>query len=84
MQDKIKILNDKIALAKQGGGEKRIAKHHDKKKLTARERIDYLLDDESFEEIGMLVTHRTTDFGMEKEIYFGDGVVTGYGTINNR
>jgi propionyl-CoA carboxylase beta chain len=84
MENKIKILNDKMALAKQGGGEKRIAKHHDKKKLTARERIDYLLDDESFEEIGMLVTHRTTDFGMEKEIYFGDGVVTGYGTINDR
>lgn len=84
MQNKINILNDKIALAKQGGGEKRIAQHHQKKKLTARERIDYLLDEESFEEIGMLVTHRTTDFGMEKEIYFGDGVVTGYGTINNR
>lgn len=84
MENKIKTLNDKIALAKQGGGEKRIAKHHDNKKLTARERIDYLLDDESFEEIGMLVTHRTTDFGMEKEIYFGDGVVTGYGTINDR
>lgn len=84
MQDKIKILNDKIALAKQGGGKKRIEKHHEKKKLTARERINYLLDEGSFEEIGMLVTHRTTDFGMEKEVYLGDGVVTGYGTINNR
>jgi propionyl-CoA carboxylase beta chain len=84
MQDKIKILNDKIALAKQGGGEARIAKHHEKKKLTARERVNYLMDEGSFEEIGMLVTHRTTDFGMEKEVYFGDGVVTGYGTINGR
>ena len=84
MEDKIKILNDKIALAKLGGGEKRIAKHHDKKKLTARERVEYLMDEGSFEEIGMLVTHRTTDFGMEKEIYYGDGVVTGYGTINGR
>ncbi|MDD2986346.1 acyl-CoA carboxylase subunit beta [Flavobacterium sp.] len=84
MENKIKILNDKIALAKQGGGEKRIAKHHKSKKLTARERVEYLLDDGSFEEIGMLVTHRTTDFGMEKEIYYGDGVVTGYGTINDR
>ncbi|NHM02441.1 acyl-CoA carboxylase subunit beta [Flavobacterium difficile] len=84
MQDKIKILEDKIALAKLGGGEKRIAAHHAKKKLTARERVEYLLDEGSFEEIGMLVTHRTTDFGMEKEQYYGDGVVTGYGTINGR
>ena len=84
MEDKINILNSKIAQAKQGGGEKRVAAHHAKKKLTARERIEYLLDEGSFEEIGMLVTHRTTDFGMEKEVYYGDGVVTGYGTINDR
>jgi len=84
MKDKIQLLNDKIALAKLGGGEKRIAKQHEKKKLTARERVNYLLDEGSFEEIGMLVTHRTTDFGMEKEIYYGDGVITGYGTINGR
>lgn len=84
MQDKIKLVHDKIALAKIGGGEKRIAAHHAKKKLTARERVEYLMDEGSFEEIGMLVTHRTTDFGMEKEIYYGDGVVTGYGTINGR
>lgn len=84
MEDKIKILEDKVALAKLGGGEKRIAKQHEKKKLTARERVEYLLDEGSFEEIGMLVTHRTTDFGMEKETYYGDGVITGYGTINGR
>jgi propionyl-CoA carboxylase beta chain len=84
MEDKIKILNDKIALAKLGGGEKRIAALHAKKRLTARERVEYLLDEGSFEEIGMLVTHRTTDFGMEKEMYYGDGVVTGYGTIDGR
>ena len=84
MEDKIKSLQDKIALAKLGGGEKRIASHHAKKKLTARERVAYLLDEGSFEEIGMLVTHRTTDFGMENETYYGDGVVTGYGTINGR
>ncbi len=84
MENKIKTLNDKIALAKLGGGEARIAKHHEKKKLTARERVNYLLDEGSFEEIGMLVTHRTKDFGMENEIYYGDGVVTGYGTINGR
>lgn len=84
MEDKIKALNDKIALAKLGGGEKRIATQHAKKKLTARERVAYLLDEGSFEEIGMLVTHRTTDFGMDKETYYGDGVITGYGTINGR
>ena len=84
MEQKIKILEDKIALAKLGGGTKRIEALHAKKRLTARERIEYLLDEGSFEEIGMLVTHRTTDFGMEKEVIYGDGVVTGYGTINGR
>src|SRR6187551_1607303 len=84
MQNKIKTLNDKIAEAHLGGGIKRISKQHSNKKLTARERIDYLMDEGSFEEIGMLVTHRTTDFGMEKEMYYGDGVITGYGTINGR
>ncbi|GGG15036.1 methylmalonyl-CoA carboxyltransferase [Dokdonia pacifica] len=84
MDSKIKALNEKIELAHLGGGEKRIERQHQKKKLTARERIHYLVDDGSFEEIGILVTHRTTDFGMEKEIYYGDGVVTGYGTVNGR
>ena len=84
MESKIKILNDKIAEAHLGGGKNRIAKQHSNKKLTARERIDYLLDEGSFEEIGMLVTHRTTDFGIEKEVYLGDGVITGYGNINGR
>ncbi|TDD97424.1 acyl-CoA carboxylase subunit beta [Flavobacterium cellulosilyticum] len=84
MEDKINLLNEKKALALLGGGAKRIEKQHHKKKLTARERINYLMDEGSFEEIGMLVTHRTSDFGMEKEIYFGDGVITGYGTINGR
>ena len=81
---KIEKLNERIALAHLGGGQHRIDKQHAKKKLTARERIEYLMDEGSFEEIGILVTHRTTDFGMDKEIYFGDGVVTGYGTINGR
>lgn len=84
MDSKIKTLQEKIDQAKLGGGEQRIAKQHEKKKLTARERVEYLLDEGSFEEIGILVTHRTTDFGMEKEIYYGDGVVTGYGTIDGR
>ena len=84
MDPKIKKLKERIALAHLGGGEERIEKQHAKKKLTARERIDYLLDEGSFEEMGIMVTHRTTDFGMEKEVYFGDGVVTGYGTIDGR
>lgn len=79
-----KTLKKIIAEAKKGGGEARIARQHEQKKLTARERIAYLLDEGSFEEMGMLVTHRTTDFGMDKEVYYGDGVVTGYGTINGR
>ena len=62
MDSKIDKLNNRIALAHLGGGQARIDKQHAKKKLTARERIDYLLDEGSFEEIGMLVTHRTTDF----------------------
>ena len=67
-----------------GGGQARIDKQHAKKKLTARERIKYLVDPGSFEEVGELVTHRSTDFGMEKQLIYGDGVVTGYGTINRR
>ncbi|HKJ06431.1 MAG TPA: carboxyl transferase domain-containing protein, partial [Flavobacteriaceae bacterium] len=84
MDTKIEKLDKRLELAYAGGGEKRVAKQHAKKKLTARERIDYLLDEGSFEEMGVMVTHRTTDFGMDKEIYFGDGVVTGYGTIDGR
>lgn len=84
MKTKIKTLQEKIDLAYLGGGEKRIEKQHQKKKLTARERILYLLDEGSFEEIGALVTHRTKDFGMEDQKFYGDGVVTGYGTINGR
>lgn len=80
----MKKLEELIAQAHLGGGEKRIEKQHAKKKLTARERVNYFLDEGSFEEMGLLVTHRTTDFGMDREIYFGDGVVTGYGTVNGR
>ena len=84
MKDKLAILNNKIADAHVGGGKERIAKQHAKGKLTARERVELLLDTNTFEEIGMFVTHRTTDFGMEKQIYYGDGVITGYGTISGR
>jgi len=78
------ILQTKMATAVKGGGEARIKAQHNKGKLTARERIALLMDENSFEEIGMFVTHRSTDFGMEKEQYLGDGVVTGYGTVNGR
>ncbi|MBF8149646.1 acyl-CoA carboxylase subunit beta [Winogradskyella sp. F6397] len=84
MDNKIKTLNDKLALAKLGGGQARIDKQHQKKKLTARERVMYLLDEGSFEEIGALVTHRAKDFGMEDQQFYGDGVVTGYGTVNGK
>ena len=84
MDEKLRKLEERVNLAHLGGGENRIERQHAKKKLTARERIQYFLDEGSFEEMGVLVTHRTTDFGMDKEIYFGDGVVTGYGTVNGR
>ncbi len=84
MEDKLKVLNEKIAAAHLGGGQTRIDKQHEKGKLTARERVHLFLDDGSFEEIGILVTHRTKDFGMEDQIYYGDGVVTGYGTVDGR
>ncbi|MFN7013658.1 MAG: acyl-CoA carboxylase subunit beta [Bacteroidia bacterium] len=84
MSDKIKRLEETIALAKIGGGHVRIDSQHKKGKLTARERIHFLLDEGSFEEIGMFVTHRATEFGLQREKYLGDGVVTGYGTIHGR
>jgi propionyl-CoA carboxylase beta chain len=84
MKDKQQTLLQKLEKAKLGGGETRIEKQHQKKKLTARERINYLMDEGSFEEVGILVTHRSTDFGLEKQRFFGDGVVTGYGTVNKR
>ncbi len=84
IEKKLKELLSKREDAKLGGGEKRIEKQHAKGKLTARERIDLLLDDGSFEEFDMFVTHRCKDFGLEKHKYPSDGVVTGYGTIDNR
>ncbi|MFI5411146.1 acyl-CoA carboxylase subunit beta [Kaistia sp. UC242_56] len=77
-------LEKRRAEARLGGGEKRIAAQHAKAKLTARERLDVLLDEGSFEEFDMYVEHRGTDFGMEKTKIPGDGVVTGWGTINGR
>jgi acetyl-CoA carboxylase carboxyltransferase component len=83
-QDKIKKLIDLRVEAKLGGGEKRIEAQHAKGKLTARERIELLLDEGSFEEYDMFVKHRCDNFGMEKTKFLGDGVVTGQGTIDGR
>ena len=83
-QSKIDELILKNEEAKLGGGQKRIDAQHAKGKLTARERISLLLDENSFQEIGKLVTHRSKDFGLDNEHYLGDGVVTGYGTIEGR
>ncbi|MBX2974844.1 MAG: acyl-CoA carboxylase subunit beta [Ignavibacteriaceae bacterium] len=84
MNDKIKELMDLRKQARLGGGEKRIEAQHKKGKLTARERIDLLLDEGSFEEFDMFVSHRCIDFGLESQAYLSDGVVTGYGTIDGR
>ncbi|MFM2291417.1 MAG: hypothetical protein RIS29_1230 [Bacteroidota bacterium] len=83
-QQKVKNLIDLRAQAKLGGGEKRIASQHAKGKYTARERIEMLLDEGSFEELDMFVTHRCNNFGLENEKYLGDGVITGHGTIDGR
>lgn len=83
-QEKVQDLIDKRVQAKLGGGEKRIASQHAKGKLTARERIELMLDEGSFEELDMFVTHRCNNFGLEKEKYMGDGVITGHGTIDGR
>jgi propionyl-CoA carboxylase beta chain len=84
MKNKMDILREKRRQALEGGGADRVAKQHEKGKLSARERIHFLLDEGSFEEVGMFVTHRTTDFGMDRQKFYGDGVITGYGTVNGR
>jgi propionyl-CoA carboxylase beta chain len=84
MKDILQELEDRRGAARLGGGQKRIDAQHSKGKLTARERIELLLDEGSFEEFDMFVAHRCTDFGMENQRPAGDGVVTGWGTINGR
>ncbi|MBS0277183.1 MAG: methylmalonyl-CoA carboxyltransferase, partial [Proteobacteria bacterium] len=84
MKHIIQELEDKRAKARVGGGEKRIEAQHARGKLTARERIELLLDPGSFEEFDMFVEHRNKDFGADKNIIPGDGVITGWGTINGR
>ncbi len=83
-EEKCKILTELNEQALLGGGKDRIESQHQKGKLTARERIELLLDASSFEELGKLVRHRSHDFGLEKQRFLGDGVVTGYGRINGR
>ncbi|MCZ7675352.1 MAG: acyl-CoA carboxylase subunit beta [Roseovarius sp.] len=84
MKDILQVLEDRRHEARLGGGQGRIDAQHAKGKLTARERLELLLDEGSFEEFDMFKTHRCTDFGMERHKLYGDGVVTGWGTINGR
>ncbi|WP_299687692.1 acyl-CoA carboxylase subunit beta [uncultured Tateyamaria sp.] len=84
MTDILTELENRRAAARLGGGQKRIDAQHSRGKLTARERVDLVLDEGSFEEFDMFVTHRCTDFGMDQQKPAGDGVVTGWGTINGR
>jgi len=83
-KQKYDLLESKNKEALQGGGEKRVESQHKKGKLTARERIELLIDEGTFEEVGKFVMHRCKDFGLEKQYYLGDGVVTGYGEVNGR
>src|SRR6056297_4352305 len=82
--NKHKEINAKKEKIKQGGGKRRIEKQHKKGKMTARERIDYLLDEGSFNELNMFVSNRSSSLGMDKKEVPGEGVVAGYGTINGR
>jgi propionyl-CoA carboxylase beta chain len=84
IQQKLDTLHRLRSESEQGGGEERVAQQHDKGKLTARERLDLLLDPGSFVELDRFVTHRSTDFGLEKKKILGDGVVTGYGRVDGR
>jgi Acetyl-CoA carboxylase, carboxyltransferase component (subunits alpha and beta) len=84
MEDRIEELRERRAEALKGGGEDRIERQHEKGKMTARERIDYFLDDGTFNEFDQFRTHRNHKFGMEEEQVYGDGVVTGYGEVNGR
>lgn len=84
MKEILQELERRREIARLGGGQARIDAQHARGKLTARERIDIFLDEGSFEEFDMFVEHRSTDFGMDKTKIAGDGVVTGWGTVNGR
>src|SRR5437588_12735673 len=84
LEQKAEELRRRNQLAEEGGGAKRRERQHKEGKLSARERIEFLLDDGSFEETDKLVTHRCTEFGMQEQRFYGDGFVTGYGRIEGR
>jgi propionyl-CoA carboxylase beta chain len=84
LEQKLAELKRRDTLAEAGGGAERRAREHKQGKMSARERIEFLLDEGTFEETDKLVTHRCTDFGMEEQTYFGDGFLTGYGRIEGR
>ena len=84
MEDILQELETRRTTARQGGGQRRVDAQHAKGKLSARERVELLLDEGSFEEFDMFVAHRCTDFGMDAERPAGDGVITGWGTVNGR
>src|SRR5437763_1442809 len=84
MREQLEVLERRIAESEQGGGDERVKAQHAKGKLSARERLDLLLDEGSFVELDRFVVHRSTDFGLEQQKYYGDGVVTGYGRIEGR
>src|SRR3989442_12874733 len=84
MREKLELLQQKRAASEQGGGPERVATQHQKGKMTARERLDVLLDQGSFVELDRFVTHRATDFGLAEEKYLGDGGVTGGGRMGGR
>src|SRR6187431_108314 len=84
MREKLELLEQRRAESEQGGGEARLKAQHEKGKLSARERLELLLDEGSFVEVDRFVVHRSTDFGLEDQKIYGDGVVTGYGRIEGR
>ena len=84
MKDKLELLERRRAESEQGGGEARLQSQHEKGKLSARERLDLLLDEGSFVELDRFVLHRSTDFGLDQQKYYGDGVITGHGKIDGR
>src|SRR2546423_14667542 len=84
LEQKVAELKKRNQLAEEGGGVSRRERQHKEGKMSARERIDFLLDDGSFEETDKLVTHRCNDFGMAEQKYYGDGFITGYGRVEGR
>src|SRR5437588_11596596 len=84
LEKKLIELKRRDSLAEEGGGAERRERQHKSGKMSARERIEFLLDDHSFEELDKMVTHRCQDFGMQEQKIFGDGFVTGYGRIEGR